>query len=440
MLYRFIVENFKSFKDRNEISFIPEVSLRHAAYRDSAIPVVRDAVIYGANAAGKSNVVKAIDFVKKMVIANKISSIVPGLAYRLDEETKTKPSLFVVELRAKEKLYQFGVALSFARGIILQEWLKWYSEETNNWEIVYTRLWNQKNEYYEVQFNYPKDVENVSRYQTYKIDIASSVKTLALYELASKKMEGDMFINAINEVFKWFNDLIIVFPNSRYNLLGRLVSNIESVNALYKKYFKIFGIDIDEIRLSEVPINYIPISDEIKESIRQDLMEGEDESMAMIHGTEQDYLARLSSDKNIELLEVKFVHIQDQYEAEFSQDEESDGTQRLFDLIPMLGYIVDSNKVVIIDEIDRSLHCLLTQEMFRYFLAHTEERHSQLICTTHQVLLMDLKLLGRKEIWFVEKAKKASFIYPLDQYKFNGDTLNVADNYLIGRFGGIPKY
>lgn len=440
MLYRFIVENFKSFKDRNEISFIPEVSLRHAAYRDSAIPVVRDAVIYGANAAGKSNVVKAIDFVKKIVLTNKISSIVPGLAYRLDEETKTKPSLFVVEMRIKEKLYQFGIVLSFAQGIILQEWLKEYSEENSRWESVYTRFWNKKDKSYKAQFNYPAETANVSRYQTYQIDIASSTKTLALYELASKKMVGDVFVDAVNDVFNWFNDLIIVFPSSRYNLLGRLVKNIESVNALYKKYFKIFGIDIDEIRLSEVPINYIPISDEIKESIRQDLMDSDSESMAMIHGTDQDYLAKLSANRDLELLEVKFVHMQDQYEVEFSQYEESDGTQRLFDLIPMLGYIVDSDKVAIIDEIDRSLHCLLTREMFRYFLANTDNRHSQLICTTHQVLLMDLKLLGRKEIWFVEKAKKSSFIYPLDQYKFNGDTLNVADNYLIGRFGGIPKY
>lgn len=440
MLYRLIIENFKSFKERNEISFIPEESMRHAAYKDSFAPVLRDAVIYGANAAGKSNIVKAIDFIRKIVVSNKMSSIVPGLAFRMDEKTKFKQSLFVLEIRIRDKLYQFGIVISFVRGVILQEWLKEYSPDEKSWKIVYTRILKDEADEYEVLFKYPLNSENASRYQTYRIDIASSVKVVALYELASKNISGDAFIDAVNSVFNWFSELIIVFPNSKYNLLGRLVKDLETVNELYKKYFKIFGIDIDEIRLSEVPINYISLSDEIKESIRQDLMKDNGESMAMIHGQNQDYLAKLSSDKNLELLEVKFVHNQEQYEVEFSQAEESDGTQRLFDLIPMLGYILESNKVAIVDEIDRSLHCLLTQELLKYFLSNTEERCSQLICTTHQVILMDLKLLGRKEIWFVERNKKASVIFPLDLYKFNGDTLNVADNYLIGRFGGIPKY
>ena len=68
MLYRFIIENFKSFKKRNEISFIPDETSHHVAYAETQIPVLRDAVIYGANASGKSNVIKAINFVRRLVI------------------------------------------------------------------------------------------------------------------------------------------------------------------------------------------------------------------------------------------------------------------------------------------------------------------------------------------------------------------------------------
>ena len=209
---------------------------------------------------------------------------------------------------------------------------------------------------------------------------------------------------------------------------------------MYKKYFKIFGIDIDEIKLSKVPSNYIRLDEDIKEEIRKDLLKDDDGAMAMIHGEDQDYLVELSEEKTLQFSEVRFVHRQGKYETDFSLDEESDGTQRLFDLIPMLGYVAESDKVVVIDEIDRSLHCLLTQEMFKNFIESTENRHSQLVCTTHQVLLMDLDLLGRREIWFVEKKAKESKLYSLDQYKFDGDTLDVARNYLLGRFGGIPKY
>lgn len=440
MLYRFIFENYKSFKGRNEISFIPESTNRHAVYMDTPIPVLRDAVIYGANASGKSNVVKAISFMKRLVVTNNLSIIVPKLAFRMSEETKRNPSLFVAEMRIGDKLYQYGIALSFLRGIVLNEWLKEYSAEAEQWKDLIMRVWDEDTQKYEVSLSFPENSENASRYNTYAQDLASSTKVLALSVLAEKELQSDVYVNSIQNVYKWFEELIIIFPHTKYNLLGKVVKDIDAVNELYKKYFKIFGIDIDEIKLSKVPSNYIRLDDDIKEEIRKDLLKDDDGAMAMIHGEDQDYLVELSEEKTLQFSEVRFVHRQGKYETDFSLDEESDGTQRLFDLIPMLGYVAESDKVVVIDEIDRSLHCLLTQEMFKNFIESTENRHSQLVCTTHQVLLMDLDLLGRREIWFVEKKAKESKLYSLDQYKFDGDTLDVARNYLLGRFGGIPKY
>lgn len=440
MLYRFIFENYKSFKGRNEISLIPESTNRHAAYMDTPIPVLRDAVIYGANASGKSNVVKAISFMKRLVVTNNLSIIVPKLAFRMSEDTKRNPSLFVAEMRIGDKLYQYGIALSFLRGIVLNEWLKEYSAEAEQWNDLIMRVWDEDTQKYEVSLSFPENSENASRYNTYAQDLASSTKVLALSVLAEKELQSDVYVDSIQNVYKWFEELIIIFPHTRYNLLGKVVKDIDAVNELYKKYFKIFGIDIDEIKLSKVPSNYIRLDEDIKEEIRKDLLKDDDGAMAMIHGEDQDYLVELSEEKTLQFSEVRFVHRQGKYETDFSLDEESDGTQRLFDLIPMLGYVAESDKVVVIDEIDRSLHCLLTQEMFKNFIESTENRHSQLVCTTHQVLLMDLDLLGRREIWFVEKKAKESKLYSLDQYKFDGDTLDVARNYLLGRFGGIPKY
>ena len=440
MLYRFIFENYKSFKGRNEISFIPESTNRHTAYMDTPIPVLRDAVIYGANASGKSNVVKAISFMKRLVVTNNLSIIVPKLAFRMSEDTKRNPSLFVAEMRIGDKLYQYGIALSFLRGIVLNEWLKEYSAEAEQWNDLIMRVWDEDTQKYEVSLSFPENSENASRYNTYAQDLASSTKVLALSVLAEKELQSDVYVDSIQNVYKWFEELIIIFPHTKYNLLGKVVKDIDAVNELYKKYFKIFGIDIDEIKLSKVPSNYIRLDEDIKEEIRKDLLKDDDGAMAMIHGEDQDYLVELSEEKTLQFSEVRFVHRQGKYETDFSLDEESDGTQRLFDLIPMLGYVAESDKVVVIDEIDRSLHCLLTQEMFKNFIESTENRHSQLVCTTHQVLLMDLDLLGRREIWFVEKKAKESKLYSLDQYKFDGDTLDVARNYLLGRFGGIPKY
>lgn len=441
MLYRLIIQNYKSFRDRNEFSMIPDENAHHASYQNSSYPVLRDAIIYGANAAGKSNVVKAISFLQRVVVTNKIQPLSSNLAFRLDKEIMESPSLFLVEIRLGEELYQFGLVISFKKSEICAEWLKKYSETSSSWEEIYTRYCNNETGGNEIYFHYDEKSLNAPRYQTYRQDIQNSNKTLILSELAKKDLSDDLFISAINDVYKWFEQLIVIFPETKYNLLGRVANDLKAVNELYKKYFKIFGIDIEEIRLTSVSEKYLDFPNDMLEELQTDLTnESTNNSIAMIHGNSQDYLAMLDSEKNLTFSEVSFVHKYNEQESEFSIAEESDGTQRLFDLIPMLGYIIDSDRVAVIDEIDRSLHCLLTRQIYRYFLEQSAERHSQLICTTHQVLLMDLNLLGRKEIWFVEKKDKASRLYPLDQYRFDGEKINLADNYLIGRFGAIPKY
>lgn len=440
MLYRFVVENFKSFKDRNEISFIPGVdTVRHVADANTELPVLRTAVIYGANASGKSNFIKAIDFARGFILDNRLLQEEMNQAYKLDAEGVLKPSSFTFEIKVEEALFQYGVALSFKDSMVLEEWL-FRLDEHKEWQELFSRSYDEESRAYELDLHIGKANTNQARYEVYKEDLSKDSQKLVLTEMAQKEMEADEFKVMLGSVFDWFKRLIVIFPSTEYNLLGAAIKDLEGVNRLYKSYFKIFDIDIENIVVREIPQSLLPVPSKVLVKIRVDLQRtNEPDSMAMLHSRGQNFLVRLDGKGDVEISEVKFMHKNGAYEVELSQGEESDGTRRLFDLIPLLGYVINEDRVVIVDEIDRSLHCLLTREIFDYFIRHSHVRRSQLICSTHDVLLLDLGLLNKEEIWFVDKQEKKSMLYTLDKFKI-GKAINIDKNYLLGRYKAVPSF
>lgn len=440
MLYRFILENYKSFRNRNEFSLIPSKDdFLHVAYSNTNVPVLRDLVIYGANASGKSNVVKALAFLKNIVLDNQLLSQSRNVAFRLSQQSIESPSIFVAEIRLENMLYQYALVVSFKESKVIAETLKNCVIGEKTWNPIFAHVFDTETNSYNLTFM-PTNSGSEKRYDVYRSDLENCANKLVLTEMAEKGIGGDSFADAINEVYHWFEELMILFPNTEYNLVGAIADNQVAVNELYKKYFKIFNIDIEEICLKEIPAEYVRMPQNVLTEIKQGLLKSSDESYAMVHGKRHDMLVQIDQLGELHFLDVNFKHKKDDFEQLFESCDESDGTKRLFDLIPMLGYLVDSNRVAVIDEIDRSLHCLLTREMLRYYLDNSKKRKSQLICTTHDVLLMDGNLLGRNEIWFVDKTQKESSLYPLAKYKFGDSTMNISRNYLVGRFGGKPKF
>jgi len=126
-------------------------------------------------------------------------------------------------------------------------------------------------------------------------------------------------------------------------------------------------------------------------------------------------------------------------ESEYEYGEESDGTQRLIEL---LGVILNDkkDKVFLIDELDRSLHPQMTIKFVETFLKFSREMNSQLIITTHESNLMDLSLLRRDEIWFAEKGwDNTTSLYTLEKFKIRYDK-EFVDDYFAGRYGAVPVF
>ena len=119
-------------------------------------------------------------------------------------------------------------------------------------------------------------------------------------------------------------------------------------------------------------------------------------------------------------------------------NEESDGTRRLLDFIPALHQVKKNDSVYVIDEIDRSMHPILVWKFLDFFLRSCTSSNSQIIVTTHESNLLDLELLRRDEIWFVEKDQNlSSHIYSLSDFRVRTDQA-IQKHYLSGRFGAIP--
>lgn len=146
------------------------------------------------------------------------------------------------------------------------------------------------------------------------------------------------------------------------------------------------------------------------------------------------YLFKESNGRKIKLLQLKFNH---SFNTPFDIDDESDGTKRLLDLLPILFNLDnDSNTIYVIDELDRSLHTKLSKYFVNAF--SKSYTNTQLLFTAHDTNLLDKKLLRNEEIWFVEKNTNGETnIKPFSDFDVK-ENQNILKDYLAGRFGAVP--
>ena len=161
------------------------------------------------------------------------------------------------------------------------------------------------------------------------------------------------------------------------------------------------------------------------------------DEFVMFKVNSQVYSLRRDEEGNI--ITTKMMQNHGNMQELFEYLDESDGTQRLFDLIPLF-YEHNGNRVIFIDEIDRSLHTNLTRKFLELFYELTEDDTSQIIATTHDPYLLDLDLVRQDEIWFVKRREDhSSNLYSLNRYKERYDK-KIDKEYLLGRYDAIPIF
>ena len=245
----------------------------------------------------------------------------------------------------------------------------------------------------------------------------------------------------------WFREhLTIIWPDAQYQALA-LRAHTDKQFADYLTEFLgvadtgIKGIELVAEKL-DMDRHFPGMPEEIQKDLMDDLEHAPDHTM-VINTPKDFYTLRQDTAKQTELLTLRTKHqIPGGESVLFNTEDESDGTHRIMHMAPALLDLQSSDDVYIIDELDRSLHPLLCRLYVEAFLRGVKENRTrgQMILSTHETCLLDLDLLRRDEIWFVEKDQAASSrLTSLAEFDFpvRAD-LKVARGYLAGRFGAIP--
>ncbi len=436
MLIRFNVENFLSFNEKSEFSLIANKERRLSShyYKGKGINILKSGVIYGANASGKSNFVKAIDFSRRIIV-NGIDKLNPvDCHFRLKEGNSLIPTIFQYEIRSGGKYYSYGFALKLKDNQIIEEWL--YEIGQGKDKKIFDRFLNDADKH-EIDIAIPLSPKAKKRFDVYREDFVNSDNLLFLSEMNRKSIEN--FTEAVDfkNVYDWFEKrLTVVFPKSKFTGLN-FIGDDNEMSETFNSFLNVFQTGIHNVTSEEIDLESFDIPKQIKEDLTKNIEKAKS-IIFEINGIT--YSLKKNEQNEYKVKKIGLEHIDNQgTPIVFDIEDESDGTQRLFDFIPALHEMTKTDSVFIIDELDRSLHSKLTYGIFEIFLELTKQNESQLIVTTHESLLLDLELLRRDEIWFVEKIKNQSRLFSLDAFKVRNDKI-VRKDYLLGRYGAIPIF
>ena len=437
MLIRFNVNNFSSFNDNQEFSMIAG-QVRNKSDRlfiGDSIKLIKFAAIYGANASGKSNLIKAMGLAKEIIV-KKIPSNSETYYSKINIENKDKSTYFEFEIELDNKFYSYGFEILLSQKSIKSEWL--YEIGKASEKEIFTRKVDEGT--YSIS-KYVKNKNLLAKLKVYIDDVKSDDSILFLTILNRNKdnlyKEFDEAL-IFKQVFSWFdNNLDINYPNTPFDN-SRYFFTDESYKQI-ANYLEAFGTGVCNVTSDNVSEEII--KEKLPKSMLEDIIDdlrNKKESILVRYRNDGFYLFELKKDGKLNYKVIKFNHGGDD-DISFFLSEESDGTRRLIDLLTVL-LNKSEDKVFVIDEIDRCLHPLLTRKFVEEFLKIAKRRKVQLIVTTHESQLMDFNLLRRDEIWLMDKnIKGESIIYSMDEFNARFDKI-IVKAYLEGRYGGVPSF
>ena len=453
MLIRFNVKNFLSFSE-DESGHSEEFSMiagkvrnkKEHVYDNGKIKLLKFAAVYGANAAGKSNFVKALSFMKDTIIEGKLPNANNTEMYcKTDRENKEKESYFELEFMLDDKYYAYGFEVILSEKQFVSEWLielKSDGKEKN----IFTRDVEKG----EIEFSeeLKRNKKTYAKLEGYAEDVQAETEILLLSLMNKYKKnlyETYSDLRVFQNVYTWIEqNLDINYPNrpiSDYSYMAK-TEKIDEVC----KIIKAFGTGITGFRMVDVDPEKIFMR--IPNRIRKEILDDIDDKKATVNrkklkeigivmrSNKDFFLLNIGSDGKIEGKTIKFVH--EKGDFLFDLSEESDGTVRILDLIEVL--LSGENKTYVIDELDRCLHPSLTCKFVETYLQLAAEKNIQLIVTTHESRLLNFDIIRRDEVWLVNKRRTGeSDIYSLEEYNTRFDQ-KIDKAYLDGRYGGVPKF
>ena len=426
-------ENIYSFNEETRILFTASKSdqlplqVSRAEKRDD-ISVLRMGLIYGANASGKSNIIKCLAIIKEFALNGWSNR-----KYNYFKMTDTPQERSSIELEYKVDGQFFAYGIAFSKGGLLEEWL--YKTGSRTDAMIFERKRNGESWENTIAPQFLNDEDG--QFLKFLIE-GTPTKGTFLTEYIKRNGKG---IDAIKSAHKWFENLNIIFPDTHRADFPIRVVNDTQFRTVMRDLLSFFGTGISDLCRLESNPEELGIPEEIRQKIEESLDGKESRTGFLIHKRTRFIFAEKDKSKKLIWYELKTIHRRAGSDSPyyFEMFEESDGTSRLFDFIPMLIDMRVNNAVYVIDEVDRSLHPMLTLKLLEmYNSLLRSDSQIQLICTTHESNLLSTAPIRQDEVWFVEKDKNGeSHLSSLCEYK---PRENVQKGYLNGRYGAIPFF
>jgi hypothetical protein len=415
MLIEFSVANYRSFKEKVTFSMVAanivaknkELDENNVFVVDDDLKLLKSAAIYGANASGKSNLVEALNFMKWFMInSSKETQSTEKInveRFRLSTYTENKPSFFEIVFLLDGKKYRYGFEANQDR--VVSEWLFYVPK------IRETKL-------------FERNFDTINFSGVYKAEgIQKKTRHNALFLSVSAQFN----VEVAERILSWLTrKLKITSGLDDRGFLGYTVSCLvknESRDEIIQLIKKLdLGIGEIKVEESEITINSLPkdMPDEIKKLVIRST-EGKATSVHTVH-------TKFDDEGNY--ISTEIFHLDDQ---------ESEGTQKVFTMAGPLLDTLKNGKIIVIDEFDARLHPLISRAIVELFNSNkTNLNNAQLIFITHDTNLLSNKLFRRDQIWFTEKNRYGvTNLYSLAEYKIRNDASFESD-YIKGRYGAIP--
>ncbi len=421
MLIEFSVGNFRSILTQQKLSMVASADQsieddNLLASSTEKFRLVRQAVIYGANAAGKSNILMSIDAMRNTVMFSaglQEGQPLPWITpFRLDPAVEQEPTTFEVVFESEGTRYHYALGATNLR--VTHEWLVAYPQgRPQRW---FERSFEAEKGTYDWWFG-PK----FSGTRTQKKLWQTSTRSNASFLSTAVQLNNEQLRSA----FHWITQKLIVIVPGKVDFNPTLSIDLLRTpegNASVMKFLRSADIGIDKLELQEKDGPPPPPPGVLLEhwlSMLPQVFSGTPTQMKW---------GRV----------VAWHEGADGKSVAFDMSDESDGTRKLFEFIGGWIKALDSGATLCVDEIDRSLHPHLTRMLVHLFQSELNHNKAQLLFTTHDTTLLDPELLRRDQIWFAEKDdKRATRLYPMLDYSPRKNE-NLERGYLLGRYGAIP--
>ena len=424
MIIQFITENYRSIKHEQTLSLVKSTGneMPNNFFETSAPntpALVKSAVIYGANASGKSNTIKALGSMLNIIqnSANKdINKAISTESFLFDVIVNNEPTLYDISIimslpNDDGVLQEMRVDYGFVcdTKMIHEEWLSIYPKgKERNW---FHREYNQEKQEYDWKIS-----DHIKGEKT-------SWKNLTRSDQLFLSIAVHRNSEQLRAVYEFFTNNICIIQTDRIsNKLSKTIcKSSEKDKFIIISLLKSAGIEIHDIVFEKPNIIHERLPNDLPDFIKQEILRDLEKQIIAQNETFFVYFDNIGNPQKVNLRN------------------ESDGTQKLFEFAGLILKVLQNGDVLVIDELNKSLHPDLVRFLVKLFNSSLNQKNAQLIFTTHETSVLRKDLLRRDQIWFCEKDNdRSTRLYPLTDFKPHISREDIEEYYLHGRYGAKP--